>query len=157
MRAIACIIISIAVSLLVGYNIGLRADSRVEIRTEHSTDTVLSERWDTVYVPVPKLSFLQVTDTIYINRDTTLLREDKIYTDDSTFRAHVSGIDARLDSITTWPKTKVVTIHDNTTTTEYIYRNSGASRWGVGIQVGYGIGRSGLSPYVGLGFTYKLF
>lgn len=157
MRTFACIIISIAVSLLVGYNIGLRNDVHTQTITEHRTDTVTSERRDTVYITVPKLALLKTIDTLYIEKDTSLLREQRVYTDDSTYRAHVSGVDASLDSIVTWPKTKVITVHDNTTTTEYIYRNSGASRWGVGIQVGYGIGRSGFSPYVGLGFTYKLF
>ena len=30
-------------------------------------------------------------------------------------------------------------------------------RWGIGVQAGYGIATDGLSPYIGLGLSYRLF
>lgn len=148
-----------AIAMLVGYNAGIRSEGMIRIvtKTEHSTDTVLREVADTVYIPVPKLVFLRTTDTVTVPKDTVLLRESMIYTDDSTYTAYVSGIDASLDSIDTYQKIKVFTIHDNQKTTEYIYRNSAGKRWGVGVQAGYGVGRCGISPYIGIGVTYNIF
>ena len=73
----------------------------------------------------------------------------KVY-EDSTYTAYVSGYRPQLDSLIFRMPREVVTIK------EY----SKPKRWGVGIQVGYGVNVSGtpqFSPYIGIGVSYNLF
>ena len=72
--------------------------------------------------------------------------EQKVY-GDSTYKAWVSGFDARLDSIKLFQPTKYITITTKQKT----------SRWNVGIQGGVGITPKGVQPYIGVGVSYKLF
>ena len=64
---------------------------------------------------------------------------------DSTYRAWVSGFDARLDSIYIYQPIRYITI---TTTKE-------PSRWSWGIQAGMGITPKGVQPYLGLGVQWR--
>ena len=91
-------------------------------------------------------------DTI-IAHDTTeklvfLPREYMVYKD-STYRAVVSGVQPRLDSIEVYRKTQVQTI------TKTI-RVPDRKRWGLGIQAGAGWNGRKVQPYVGLGVSYDL-
>ena len=70
--------------------------------------------------------------------------EQKVYAD-STYKAWVSGFDARLDSIQVYQPTRYITI-----TTE-----KEPSRWSFGLQGGVGITPKGVQPYIGVGATYK--
>lgn len=65
------------------------------------------------------------------------------------FHAWVSGYDPKLDSIKLYQTTKVVT-------KEIPVIKKEKSRWGMGVQVGYGASKNGLSPYVGIGVSYDL-
>lgn len=72
---------------------------------------------------------------------------------DSTYRAYVSGYRASLDSLIFYPQREIVTINNT-------YPKSKQKRWGIGIQVGYGISTNGtpqLSPYIGVGISYNIF
>lgn len=64
-----------------------------------------------------------------------------------TFRAWVSGYQAKLDSIHLYMPAKVITIHER----------QKMKRWTIGIHTGYGISPKGFVPYIGLGFTYRVF
>ena len=77
---------------------------------------------------------------------------EKVYVD-STYRAVVSGpalsgYGPALDSISVFRKT--VTVYQ----TKTVY--SEPSRWGIGIQAGYGASKDGLTPYIGIGVQYNL-
>lgn len=65
--------------------------------------------------------------------------------EDSTYRAYVSGFDARLDSILLFPPTKYVTITAKET----------KSHWDIGMQAGYGITPKGFQPYIGIGISFN--
>lgn len=72
---------------------------------------------------------------------------------DSTYRAYVSGYRASLDSLILYPQREIVTINNT-------YPKPKQKRWGIGIQVGYGISINGtpqLSPYIGVGISYNIF
>ena len=71
----------------------------------------------------------------------------KVYSDDSTYTAYISGYNQRLDSLIFHPKREVVTI------TKWKPPN----RWSIGIQAGYGMSRNGMQPYIGIGVSYNLF
>jgi hypothetical protein len=105
---------------------------------------------DTVPVAVEK--FLVRTDTVWLRAvaDTVFVEvevpvEQKIY-QTADYRAVVEGFRPRLAEIE---------IFRNTT---YIKETtSPRSRWGLGLQAGYGIaGDTKLRPYIGLGVQYNL-
>lgn len=62
------------------------------------------------------------------------------------YKAYVSGVHARLDSIFVYPLHEVVTIKEK----------QPPKRWHIGVTTGYGIDTKGLQPYVGIGLTYSL-
>lgn len=69
----------------------------------------------------------------------------KVY-EDSTYKVWVSGYNPKVDSIFVYNKTNVVN-H---------YFKSKEKRWGLGVQVGYGIGKNSLQPYIGIGINYNI-
>lgn len=144
--------------------------------TERATyqDTIRTTFVDTVafYKPVPRDSVviryvaevLQVVsdtcniDTINIpgsgNIDGDFIQDSvkvaipissKVY-EESTYTAYVSGYRASLDSIFVYPRREVITITNK----------AKPKRWGLGIHAGYGVGKDGLSPYIGIGLSYNL-
>ena len=121
------------------------------------TDTLVLT--DTIIKFQPKPYKVTIIDTIYLpqqpQQDTlkqpqidTLIRQEVIYKD-STYMAVVGGIEPYLKSIEIYPKT--IYVNNNTTTTIKV-----RSRFGLGVQAGYGFGRNGLQPYIGVGVQYNL-
>ena len=70
-----------------------------------------------------------------------------VYEEGTDYKAYVSGVHARLDSIFVYPLHEVVTIKEK----------QPPKRWHIGITAGYGIGTKGMQPYVGIGITYSIF
>ena len=64
----------------------------------------------------------------------------------SDYTAWVSGYDVQLDSIYVYPK------H------EYVTRKikQPPKKWHIGVTAGYGFGKQGMQPYIGIGLTYSL-
>ena len=119
------------------------------------TDTLVLT--DTIIKFKPKPYKVTIIDTIYLPQQPqhpqqpqidTLIRQEVIYKD-STYMAVVGGIEPYLKSIEIYPKT--IYVNNNTTTTIKV-----RSRFGLGVQAGYGYGRNGLQPYVGIGVQYNL-
>lgn len=116
------------------------------------TDTLVLT--DTIIKFQPKPYKATIIDTIYLHQQPqqpqidTLIRQEVIYKD-STYMAVVGGIEPYLKSIEIYPKT--IYVNNNTTTTIKV-----RSRFGLGVQAGYGLGRNGLQPYVGIGVQYNL-
>lgn len=127
-----------------------------------TADTIEVVKWDTIVRTQPVvveqkalglkayrvklLGRIEPTDSLCDSVDVELPIEQKVY-GDSTYKAWVSGFDARLDSIKIYQPTKYITI----TTKQK------PSRWNVGIQGGVGITPKGVQPYIGVGVSYKLF
>lgn len=103
-----------------------------EIRMKSDTITQLQARIDTMrqrapeareVADLPELRFIRVPSILIVNRETartdTIILEDstqmaiqveqKVYTDDSTYTAWVSGAAVRMDSIETYQKTQTET------------------------------------------------
>ena len=122
------------------------------------TDTLVLT--DTIVKMQPKPYKVTIIDTIYLPQQPqkpqkpqqpqqdTLIRQEVIYKD-STYTAVVGGIEPYLKSIEIYPKT--IYVNNNTTTTIKV-----RSRFGLGVQAGYGLSRNGLQPYVGIGVQYNL-
>ena len=118
------------------------------------TDTLVLT--DTIIKFQPKPYKVTIIDTIYIPQQPqqpqqpqidTLIRQEVIYKD-STYMAVVGGIEPYLKSIEIYPKT--IYVNNNTTTTIKV-----RSRFGLGVQAGYGLSRNGLQPYIGIGVQYN--
>ena len=112
-------------------------------------------RYEYIAVPTPsdtatKEVALPEVEIIATSKDPTTLSipitQRKYETE--TFTAWVSGYKPQLDSCLVYPKTIVVT------QTQTVYK---PKRWGVGVQVGYGVCGNQLSPYIGIGISYNLF
>lgn len=101
--------------------------------------------------PQPYLAWLP-GDTIEVD-GCRHAKEAKMYTDDSTYTAWVSGVRPSLDSIRTYRNTQYVD--------RYIYRDvirqEKPKRFGVGLSAGYGVGRNGLSPVLAVTVNWNLF
>ena len=103
---------------------------------------LISERVvDTVEVVVPCEVVRTIHDTMYVQ----LPISQKEYKD-STYTAWVSGYRAQLDSIA----------FVQPTITETIIRREKHKRWGLGVIGGYGVGKNGSSPYIGVGVYYRV-
>ena len=124
-------------------------DPEVRVDTLWVRDTIHHDRpvyitkrvVDSIYIPI------SVTDSVHLH-DTTFIilpREQKYYSD-STYSAWVSGYDPALDSIDVYLKTAYITK----------YFSSKPKHWHIGATAGYGFGKDGLTPYVGVGITYSL-
>lgn len=98
---------------------------------------------DSIYIPISVTDSVHLHDTTYI----VLPREQKFYAD-STYAAWVSGYDPRLDSIDVFQNTIYIT--------KTITIPSQPKHWHIGATAGYGVGKDGLTPYVGVGITYSL-
>ena len=106
-------------------------------------------------VRVKKIPILQ-HDSIFVlsnseNIDTTdslvLPITQKVYTDDSTYTAWVSGYEAALDSIETYRRKEIVT--------KSIFVGS-RKRWSIGLQGGFYATPKGVQPGIGVGINWTL-
>ena len=132
-------------------NVNLRKKQNDVIR-----DTITVIKFDTIKIAKPIYIVEKVVDTILVPIFDTLRLMDtlyqilpktqKYYTKDSIYQAWVSGYRPALDSINVFQKniTETVTIRVP------------QKKWGVGIIGGGGVGKNGLSPYVGVGLYYRI-
>ena len=105
--------------------------------TEIMHDTCYVSRLDTVWLHTTDT--LNVTDTVrvVVPISTYHFQEHGLY--DIT----ASGFHLSIDSIKVFPKTEIRYVKDD-------------RRWSIGIQIGLGMGKDGITPYVGIGANYKL-
>jgi len=131
-------------------------DINVASRTDTLTvyDTIIFEKPVPTYIYAVDTLFIPATDTVIVHDTTYVLiqKERKIY-EDSTYRAVVSGYMPSLDSIAVYPATKYINTARNITA-------ASTKRWGIGIQVGYGLhvydGQIYHAPYLGIGISYNI-
>ena len=146
----ALYIVGLVVAFFVGYLLATPEVVEIE-RVEHDTivkrevvaDTI--ERVKVVYRNLPSVEIVR-NDTIVVRDTVRVAVPISRYTfADSLYKCEVEGYDVSLKRMEVYPKT--------------IYRTNivrEPSRWGIGVQVGYGMSREGLSPYVGVGVSYNL-
>ena len=91
-----------------------------------------------------------VTDTVRLH-DTTFiyLEREQVEWRDSLATVWASGIQPRIDSVRHYSATHYIT-------REVAVPVPVSRRWGIGVQAGYGAGKDGLTPYVGVGISYNL-
>lgn len=113
-------------------------------------DTTMSYR--PIYVDRVKLDsvLVPVLDTMMIH-DTTFvyLEREKVTWRDSLCEVYASGILPQVDSVKHFIQDRFITIE---TQVPVKIR----SRWGLGVNAGYGVGQGGLTPYIGIGVSYNI-
>jgi hypothetical protein len=159
MRTIKILLVAVAL-LVAAFIIGrcsapkYEAETQVVERVDTMVvrDTVIREKpvYRTEYVFVRDSVRVQVHDTVFIN----LPRQMRVY-QDSLYRAEVSGVDPTLDRIEVYPQTKFITRTETQTISVTVRK-----KWGIGVQVGYGITKQGASfypgSYIGVGISYNI-
>ena len=111
---------------------------------------------DTIVAYKPKWMTKRVVDTEYVSVPEYIVRNDTIYAvlereqvmwEDSLARIYASGINPEVDSVMHYRTEKVI---------GHIIPVKANPRWGVGLQGGVGVGKSGVTPYVGVGVQYNI-
>ena len=151
-----------------------RLQNEIEKYKNAPADTIVKWKYDTLYIDSPilikkyeaekelimlelkkmKAKLLANKDTLYLH-DTTeidviLPRTYAVY-GDSTYRAVVSGIEPRLDTMAVFPKTKIQYITKTVTKTV-----TKKTRWGLGVHIGGGLVKDKVRPYIGAGVSYNI-
>lgn len=146
-------IILLVAMVFVGYHLP-RKDTA---RNINHTVTVIDTVRDTITIVKPKAVYSQVfrIDTVRLATVDTITKADsifvvvpidrKVYSDDSTYTAVVSGYRASLDSIS---------VYRRTVTKEIVTK---PKRISISLQAGYGFTSKTPSPYIGLGVSYNIF
>ena len=150
-------LLTLACVFLFGFIIGQKhpQKSPVEpIKTKVDTlvirDTIMS--YKPIYVDRVKLDsvLIPVVDSVKIH-DTTFvyLEREKVTWRDSLCEVYASGIMASVDSVRHFQEYKYITIETQVPVKV-------KSHWGLGFNAGYGVGKGGFTPYIGVGISYNL-
>ena len=153
--------VGIAVAVLIGFLIGQKHPQKLPVEPiKEKVDTLLI--FDTITLTKPVFVEKIQLDSVYMPVTDTLWKHDTLYVylereqiqwQDSLCRVYASGINPQVDSVTHF-------VQETTITREISVPVKVKSRWGLGIQVGYGAGVNGkqvyLTPYVGVGISYNI-
>ena len=153
--------VGIAVAVLIGFLIGQKHPQKSPVEPiKEKVDTLRIYKTIThtkpIFVEKIKLGSIHfpVTDTLW-KHDTlyVYLEREQIQWQDSLCRVYASGINPQVDSVTHFVQETIIT-------REISVPVKVKSRWGLGIQVGYGAGINGkqvyMTPYVGVGISYNI-
>ena len=123
---------------------GIKVDTLVvrDTITQHKPIFVDKIKVDSVLIPAKDT--IVIRDSVYIYMD-----REKITWRDSLCEVYASGIMASVDSVRHFQEYKYMTI-------EAQVPIKVKSHWGLGVNAGYGVGKGGLTPYVGVGISYNL-
>ena len=153
--------VGIAVAVLIGVLIGQKHPQKSPVEPiKEKVDTLLI--FDTITLTKPVFVEKIQLDSVYMPVTDTLWKHDTLYVylereqiqwQDSLCRVYASGINPQVDSVTHFVQETIIT-------REIPVPVKVKSRWGLGIQVGYGAGVNGkqvyLTPYVGVGISYNI-
>ena len=153
--------VGIAVAVLIGVLIGQKHPQKSPVEPiKEKVDTLLI--FDTITLTKPVFVEKIQLDSVYMPVTDTLWKHDTLYVylvreqiqwQDSLCRVYASGINPQVDSVTHFVQETIVN-------REISVPVKVKSRWGLGIQVGYGAGVNGkqvyLTPYVGVGISYNI-
>lgn len=125
-----------------------------KIEYEIKKDTIYMR--DTVRLPVPppERIYIARTDTVFVTVSDTVLVPVYLTVERKTYKtedyeAVIEGYKPELLSMTVYPQVK--TIYNTEIRT--VKKNT---RFGIGVQVGYGFTQEKIAPYVGIGVQYNL-
>ena len=137
------------ISSVIGYGYGKRVEHSPSVADticfcDTIRDSIPYPVVETIIQEVPELFPVYITmegDTIHEPVYVPVPISQKEYQTED-YHAWVSGYKPSLDSIWVYP--------------EKIIIKEKPRRWGIGVIAGYGVGRNGLSPYVGVGGYWRV-
>lgn len=158
MKSVFISVISLLVGAAAGYAVAMavgvaRGPGGQTAARVIMTDTVVKTDTVVVRVPAPKPAMatdrvVAVTrDVARVDSDSVFIPTEKVVYEDSAFRAVLTGVRPRLDSLTLYPRTLTVTRSVATVRTR---------RWGLGVTAGASITPRGIAPGVTVGVTYNI-
>ena len=154
---IICVVIAgiVAITYYSGYRRGKKAVEstiveRVDTLVIRDTTKVTEPKYitrrvvDSILVPV--VDTVRLTDTLYI-----FLEREQIRWEDSLSVVYASGYKPQVDSVIHYTENLVIT-------KEKVVYKTKKTHWGIGVQVGAGVGINGkFTPYAGVGVSYNIF
>ena len=158
--AVGGVLLLFLVILLVAFGRIRRLEKELDKYRNAPADTVTVIKHDTIKIdsPVPvykyikEKEYIKITDSLLVHDTVThfveLPREYLVYKDTS-YRAVVSGVQPRLDSIEIYQTSTTSTI------TKFVEVKK-KTRWGIGVQAGYGWNGNKCAPYLGAGVQYNI-
>lgn len=158
--AVGGVLLLFLVILLVAFGRIRRLEKELDKYRNAPADTVTVIKHDTIKIdnPVPVVKYMKekeyikITDSLLVHDTVThfveLPREYLVYKDTS-YRAVVSGVQPRLDSIEIYQTSTTSTI------TKFVEVKK-KTRWGIGVQAGYGWNGNKCAPYLGAGVQYNI-
>lgn len=111
-------------------------------RTIIKRDTMWRDRivYRDMPVVVKDVDTIRITDTV-----TVAIPIYSYWFKDDLYDIKAEGYDVKINSVTVYPRTEYKTERVNV-----------KNRWGLGVQVGYGVSKDGFSPYIGIGVSYNI-
>ena len=154
---LAVLALALAAVFALGFFLGRGRKTAPQTVIKTQTDTLYLRDTITVSTPVWLTKTVIARDTFAVVdtvrlRDTVLvvLDRERVEWRDSLCTVWASGVRPSVDSVRHYVTERVVT---NTVTVPGLRK---VTRWGVGVQAGYGVSDKGLTPYVGVGLSYNL-
>lgn len=158
--SLGVIALFVTCSYFIGRKEGINRSAKASVEDVDTLvirDTIVSEK--PVYITRTKIDsipypvIVHVTDTIWVT-DTVWLEREQVIWQDSLTRVYASGVSVEIDSVAHFLTTQYVVKKE-----EVIVKKP--SRWGIGIQVGYGASvndqKVSTAPYIGIGLSYNIF
>ncbi|MBR1575850.1 MAG: hypothetical protein IJ654_05300 [Bacteroidales bacterium] len=154
---LAALALGLAAVFALGFALGRGRKPAPQTVTEIRTDTVTVRDTITVSTPVyivktaVRRDTVTACDTVRL-RDTlrVVLNREQVEWRDSLCTVWASGVRPSVDSVRHYTRTEIVT------QTVKVPGPRNVTRWGVGVQAGYGVSDKGLTPYIGVGLSYNL-
>lgn len=147
--------VGLAVAVLLGFLIGQRCprngggetltpkvDTLVIRDTIKVTEAISVTKRVVDSIPYPVTDTLRMRDTLYV-----ILEREQIRWEDSLAVVYASGVMPHVDSVIHHTENLIITKE-----IPVIKK----TRWGIGVQAGAGVGKDGLTPYVGVGMSYNI-
>ena len=150
-------LLTLACVFLFGFIIGQKHPQKLPVEpTKTKVDTLVIRDtmmyYKPIYVERVQLDsvLVPVVDSVKIH-DTTFvyLEREKITWRDSLCEVYASGIMASVDSVRHFQEYKYITIETQVPVKV-------KSHWGLGVNAGYGVGKGGFTPYIGVGISYNI-
>lgn len=148
------------VALLVSYRAGQQHPLPQPVEpTKERVDTLFIRDTITAYKPISVTRTR--TERIYVPADTitihdtlmVLLDRSSVEWRDSLCAVYASGVNPQVDSVRHFVRSEVIT-------REIPVIRERKTRWGIGVQAGYGVSVQGVqpicTPYVGIGISYNI-
>ena len=153
---LAVLALALAAFFALGFFLGRGRKPAPETVIKTETDTLYLRDTITAYKPVYIARTVVSRDTFRVvdtlrERDTLYLAMDRESVEwrDSLCTVFASGVRPSVDSVRHYVTEKIVTVTERVPVRK-------VTRWGVGVQAGYGISDKGLTPYIGAGISYNL-